>query len=113
MSTHLTNEKLLAAVSYLGGPFTGIPLLIFIRKSSFVRFHAMQSSIVFGVILLFYIILGIVPIIGWLIALLLSPVFFIVSGLLCLFLIWKAISGEKYRLPYFGDVADRQLAKLL
>lgn len=108
----ISNEKLLGAVAYLLGPITGIVLLLTEKKNEYIRFHAMQSTVVFGAILLFNIVLGIVPILGWLIALILSPLVGLVSFVLWIFLMWKAYSGERYKLPYFGDLAEKQLAKL-
>jgi len=107
-----SNEKMMGAVAYLLGPVTGIILLLVEKNNTYVRFHAMQSTVVFGAILLLNIILGIIPVLGWLVALILSPLVMLVSFVLWVFLMWKAFNGEKYKLPYFGDLAERQLAKL-
>lgn len=106
------NEKLMGAVAYLLGPITGILFLLTEKKNPFIRFHAMQSTIVFGGIFLFNVVLGIIPVLGWLIALILSPLVALLSFILWLFLMWKAYSGEKYKLPYVGDLAEKQLAKM-
>ena len=106
------NEKLMGALAYLLGPITGIIFLITEKKNSYIRFHAMQSTIVFGAFLLFNIVLGIIPILGWLIALIISPILAIASFVLWLVLMWKAYSGEKYKLPYFGNLAEKQLDKM-
>ena len=102
----------MAAAAYLLGPITGIVLLLGEKSNSYIRFHAMQSTVVFGALLLLNIILAIVPVLGWIIALLLSPILWIGGFILWILLMWKAYSGEKYKLPYFGDLAERQLAKL-
>ena len=107
-----SNRNLMAAAAYLLGPITGIVLLLGERNNAFVRFHAMQSTIVFGGLVLINIVLGLVPILGWIVALLLSPLLLIGGFILWIFLMWKAYSGEKYKLPYFGDLAERQLARL-
>jgi len=106
------NEKLMGAAAYLLGPITGIILLLVEKKNNFIRYHAMQSTLVFGAILLLNIVLGIVPILGWLIAIILSPLIALVSFVLWLALMWKAYNGERYKLPYFGELAEKQLAKL-
>ncbi len=106
------NQNLMGALAYLLGPITGIGLLLTEKNNGFIRFHAMQSTVVFGALILLYIILGIVPILGWIIAILLSPILTLASFILWLVLMWKAYNGEEYRLPYFGDLAQRQLAKL-
>lgn len=105
------NEKLMGALAYLLGPITGIVLLLIEKKNSFVRFHAMQSTVLFGAFFLFNIVLGIIPVLGWIIALIISPILAIASFILWLFLMWKAYSGEKYKLPFFGDLAEKQLEK--
>jgi len=112
MAENSGNEKIMGAVAYLGWWVTGVILLLVEKKNQFVRFHAMQSIMLFGSFTLLYIVLGIVPILGWLIALILSPIIGIAAFVLWVILMWKAYSGEKYKLPYFGDLAEKQLAKL-
>jgi uncharacterized membrane protein len=107
-----SNEKLVAALAYLLGPITGIALLLTEKKNGFIRFHAMQSTIVFGAVILFNLVLGIIPVLGWIVALILSPLIAVVSFILWLFLMWKAYSGETYKVPYFGELAEKQLSRL-
>lgn len=92
-----------AALSYVLGWLTGIVFLL-IEKDPFVRFHAMQSIITFGILT----ILAFVPIIGWI----LSPLVMIVGFILWLVLIYKAYQGEEFRLPVIGDFAKKQLGKI-
>ena len=105
-------EKLKGAIAYFLGPITGIVFLLVEKKSAFVRFHAMQSTIVFGAYILLNIVLGIVPVLGWLVALIISPLLGIASVILWIFLMYKAYSGGKYKLPYIGDLSEKQLAKI-
>lgn len=107
-----SNEKMMAALAYFLGPVTGIIFLLMEKKNAYIRFHAMQSTIVFGAILLLNIILGIIPVLGWVVALVLSPLITLISFVLWIILMWKAYNGEKYKLPYFGELAEKQLAKL-
>lgn len=107
-----SDENIKGAGAYLLGPATGIALLLIEKKSDYVRFHAMQSTLVFGALLLLSVVLEIIPILGWLIAVLISPVFSLVAFILWIFLMWKAFSGERYKLVYFGDLAERYLRKL-
>lgn len=106
------NEKMMGTLAYFLGPITGIIMLLTEKKNAFIRFHAMQSTVVFGAFIVLYIILGIIPVLGWIIALILSPILTLVSFILWLVLMWKAYNGERYKLPYFGDLAERQLTKL-
>lgn len=92
-----------AALSYVLGWLTGIVFLL-IEKDPFVRFHAMQSIIVFGALT----ILSFIPIIGWV----LTPLIGIVGFVLWLVLIFKAYQGEEFKLPVVGEFAKKQLGKI-
>lgn len=102
------NENLMGAASYLLGFITGIIFLLLEKESKFVRFHAMQSTLLFGGVFVLNMALGFVPILGWLAGLLLSFVAFVL-WIMCL---WKAFQGEMYKVPYVGDLAEKQLAKM-
>jgi len=102
------NENLMGAASYLLGFITGIIFLLVEKESKFVRFHAMQSTILFGGVFIANIALGFVPILGWIVGLLIS----LGSFVLWIVLMWKAFQGETYKVPYVGDIAEQQLAKM-
>lgn len=102
------NENLMGAAAYLLGFITGIIFLLIEKESKFVRFHAMQSTILFGGIFVINIVLGFIPVLGWFVGLILSFAAFI----LWIVLMWKAFQGELYRVPKIGDLADEQLKKL-
>jgi uncharacterized membrane protein len=102
------NENLLAAASYLLGFITGIIFLIVEKENKFVRFHAMQSTILFGGVFIVNIALGFVPILGWILGLLLSFATFVL-WIVCM---WKAFQGEMFKVPYVGVLAEKQLAKM-
>ena len=72
------------ALAYVLGPVTGIIFLI-IEKDPFVRFHAMQSTVVFVVLFVLQWILGITIILFPL-----SALIGIISFVLWLILIYKA-----------------------
>jgi len=91
-----------AALSYLVGFVTGLIFLLVEKENKFVRFHAMQSTLVFIGIVLVDILLQIIPIMGTLVVL------FIVMPLsagLWLFLMYKAYQGEAFQLPLVGQMA--------
>ncbi len=109
-------ENVEAALTYILGIVTGIIFLILEKESEFVRFHAMQSVVAFGSLIVLKIALGIflVPL-----ALLIPPVIFLIAlfrsliGLVAL-LIWilcmyKAYMGELYKLPIVGEIAENLL----
>jgi uncharacterized membrane protein len=106
------DDKMKGALAYLLGPVTGVILLLIEKKSAFVRFHAMQSTVLFGAFFIINVALGIIPVLGWILAIILSPLLMLLSFILWLVLMYKAYSGEMYKLPYIGEFAVKQLGKL-
>jgi len=94
------DENVAGFLCYLLGFITGIVFLVVEKKSSFVKFHAKQSTITFLALLVISIILGWIPIIGFLIL--------ILSLTLWLLLMIKALRGERYPLPFVGDLAGEK-----
>ena len=90
------------------GSLIYVKFLLVEKKSGFVRFHAMQSTILFGGLFVVNIALGFIPLLGWLAGLLLSLLGFV----LWIVLMWKAFQGEMYKVPYIGNIAEKQLAKM-
>ena len=91
-----------ALLAYLLGFVTGLIFLLIEKNNKFVRFHAMQSIIVFGGIFIAQWIISFIPAIG--------PV---LSGLVSLLgvglwvvLMVKAFQGEQFKLPWAGDLAE-------
>ena len=91
-----------AALTYLVGFVTGIIFLLVEKENKFVRFHAMQSTLVFIGIVAVDILLQIVPILG---ALVVVFVVIPVSAILWLLLMYKAYQGEEFKLPLVGQMA--------
>ncbi len=102
------NENVMGAVAYLLGFITGIILLLTEKQNSFVRFHAMQSTVLFGAIFIINIALGFIPGLGWMVGSLLSLATFVL-WIVCM---WKAFQGEMFKLPVVGDFAEAQLKKI-
>lgn len=91
-----------AALCYLVGFVTGIIFLVIEKENKFVRFHAMQSTLVFIGIVAVDILLQLVPILGALVV-----VFIVIplSAILWLLLMFKAYQGEEFKLPLVGQMA--------
>lgn len=98
--------NLAGALAYLLGPLTGILFLVVEKDSRFVRFHAMQSTIVFGGLFVLQVVLQVIPLLGWIVS---ALIVFPLSVLLWAFLMFKAFMGEKFKLPTIGDMAERQI----
>lgn len=101
------DENVAALLTYVLGLVTGIIFLIIEKESKLVRFHAFQSILVSAVYIILGMILGLIPFIGWLIELLLAPIFFI----LWLVLLYQAYQGKWFKLPIVGDFAEEQSNK--
>jgi uncharacterized membrane protein len=106
-STTGLDVNVAGALAYLLWFISGIALFVIEKDSKFVRFHALQSSIVFGVLFLVPAVLAQIPFLGWVMALLLWPICTIVTLILWLVLMFKAYQGEKFKLPIVGDIAER------
>ena len=96
-------ENVRGALCYFLGFISGAFFLFTEKENKFVRFHAMQSTITFGVLFL----VSFVPVLGWVLSVFLIPL----SLLLWLFLMYKAYQGEKFKLPVIGDLAEQQAEK--
>ncbi|MGM0381091.1 MAG: DUF4870 domain-containing protein [bacterium] len=103
------------ALSYLLGVITGILFYVIEKENEFIRFHAMQSIILFGglfvagtLLSVVVTILAVIPIIGWIIAALLSLFSLLLTPFiiaLWVYLMYKAFNGERYELPLVGKYA--------
>lgn len=119
---------------YVGFWVTGIIFLIIERKNKLVRFHAMQSLVVFGIL---NIIWGVANTIRgatlaywggfypgywgyWVVgpiaiaATVIFVVFFTIWWILWAVLMYRTYHGRLYKVPWFGlgDFAERMIAKL-
>lgn len=102
MSSRL-DPNVAAALSYALGWVTGLAFLMLERNSRFVRFHAMQSSLVFGALSAASVLLQSVPLLNVILV-----VFVVVplSAVLWLLLMFKAYRGEWFALPVVGPFAE-------
>ena len=123
-------ENVEGALCYLLGAITGILFLVLEKESDFVKFHAMQStviSIILIVVWIVFIILGtILGMIVSIIAIFFPPVvviFGLISILVYLLIflgglvlwilgMYKAYKGERYKFPIFGDITEDLLKKV-
>jgi uncharacterized membrane protein len=88
------DENVAGFFCYLFVFITGIVFLVVEKKSSFVKFHAMQSTITFLILL----VLSWIPVIGFL--------FWILGIILWLLLMIKALQGKRYSLPIVGKLSE-------
>jgi len=90
---------------YIAGWITGLVFFLMEKDNRFVRFHAMQSIVVFGALTVASIILSVIPIIGWIVGWLLG----IVALVLWILLMVKAYQNQWYKLPWAGDFAEKHI----
>src|SRR3990167_3597664 len=88
------------ALSYVLGPVTGVIFYV-LENDPFVRFHAMQSIVVF--VVLFGLTIVLLPMV---------PLISILGFVLWLLLIYKAWQGEEWEVPVLGKYARKFLKKV-
>ena len=112
---------------YAGIWVTGIIFLIIERKNTVIRFHAMQALVTFGIL---HIIMAIADTVRswapwwggpgwnwffqpqWVAANIVFGVFLAISIILWLVLMYQTYHGRLLKLPLFGELAQKLLAKL-
>ncbi|MFC1927546.1 DUF4870 domain-containing protein [Chloroflexota bacterium] len=91
---------------YVGVWISGVVFLVLEQRNRFVRFHAIQSIITFGTITVAGILLGLIPVVG----VAFSSIIGIIGFIVWIIMMVKASSGEWYKLPWAGDVAEKVVA---
>lgn len=98
-------ENMAGLLTYIAGWVTGIVFLLTEKENSFVRFHAMQSIVVFVPLTVLSWVVGALPFIGGFI----GSILWMLVLVLWLFLMYQAFQGKRYKLPWAGDFAESQL----
>ena len=98
-------QNVAGLLCYVLGWITGIIFLLLEKDNQFVRFHAVQSIVVFGALTVVDIVLGFIPIIGWIVAWIIG----VVALILWIILMVKAYQGQRYKVPVAGNIAEQQL----
>ena len=99
------DENLAGALSYSLGWVSGLVFYLVEPQNAFVRFHAVQSMMVFGAACVAFLICLSIPLLGWI----LSIFVFYGSAALWLLLMFKAYQGERFKLPVVGRMAEERL----
>lgn len=102
-------ENVAGLLTYVLGFVTGIIFLLIEKDNKFVRFHAMQSIVVFGAFFVLSLVLNVVPVIGTIVSILILPP---LSLIVWIVLMVKSYQGNRYKLPIAGDFSEKQLAKM-
>jgi uncharacterized membrane protein len=97
-------QNVAGLLCYLLGWITGIIFLILEKDDKVVRFHAIQSIVVFGVLTVIMLIFSWIPFIGSIIV----PIAAVVTFILWIVLMVKAYQGQMYKVPVAGNIAAQQ-----
>ena len=93
---------------YVLGWISGLAFILIEKESKLVRFHAMQSIIVFGILTIAFLSLNYVGEIGLTIG-----VFLIVlAPILWIVLMVKVYQGTRYKLPWAGNLAEKWAGRI-
>ena len=89
---------------YVGWWVSGLVFILIEKESKFVRFHALQSIYVFGVLTIAMIVLGWIPVLG----VVLVGLIWVLCVVLWIILMVKAYQGTMFKLPWAGDLAEKK-----
>jgi uncharacterized membrane protein len=103
VSTTNLQPNVAGLLCYLGVWVTGIIFLLIEQKNKFVRFHAIQSIIVFVALGIASAFLSQIPLVGWFFGAIIG----VLSFVLWIVLMVKAYHGQLYKVVLAGDLAER------
>jgi uncharacterized membrane protein len=99
------DQNVAAALAYSLGWVTGVIFFMTEPHNKFVRFHAMQSMLLFGPACVALLLCLSIPLLGWV----LSIFILYGSAVLWLILMFKAYQGERFKLTIVGDMAEQRI----
>ena len=113
------DANIAAALSYFFGLISGAVFFAIENESRFVKFHALQSMMASVAVMVVYIaytvvwmVLTRIPVLGWLAGIFGFLGFAVLMlGFLALWVycMYRAFLGERFKLPYLGDMAEQQV----
>ena len=98
-STEL-EENVAGLLCYVLGWVSGIVFLLLEPKNKFVRFHAIQSICVFGVLTVAQAVLFWIPFV--------TEIIGVIMFILWIVLMVKAYQGTRYKVPWAGNFAEKR-----
>ncbi len=120
------DQNVAGLLSYLVGWITGLIFFLVEKDNKFVKFHAMQSILVFGSLSALSLVVSVLR--GILVAIfyrtaglylahtiisglfgLISTVIWLATVVLWILLMIKAYQNETFKVPIFGNIAEKQL----
>ena len=108
------SQNIEGALCYSIGFVTGIIFLFLENDNKFVKFHAIQSTIVFLPLFIVYIAIAFLPMVGIIMNMMYWPIIIPILSIIIIifwfFLMYKAFIGERYKLPIVGDFIEKQMS---
>jgi uncharacterized membrane protein len=107
------DENTAGLLSYLFCFVSGIFFLVMERENKFVRFHALQSTVWFLVLIVVRTVLGILalfPILGSLFGFI-NGLVYVLMFFSWVYLMFMAYKGAEFKIPVLGDVVWKQVNK--
>jgi uncharacterized membrane protein len=108
-----------SALCYVFGLVSGVIFFAIETQSRVVKFHGLQSMLMSVAVMVVYIaysvlwaIMSRVPVLGWLAGIFgfLGWAVLMLAFLgLWIYCLVKAFGGERFKLPYIGEIAERQI----
>ena len=92
---------------YLFGWVSGLIFFLLEKENRFVRFHAMQSILFFGILTILGWVFSHLPFLG-----ILGVAIGFVMFIGWIVMMVKAHRGEYYKIPFFGDLAERFMGQI-
>ena len=98
------NENIAGLLCYVLGWISGLVFILIEPDNKFVRFHALQSIVVFAAANVIGVIVNLLPGVGGFLSWIVSAL----AAVLWIVLMIKAYQGTKYKLPWAGDFAEKR-----
>lgn len=102
------DENVTALLCYVLGWISGLALFLIEKDNDTIRFHAMQSMVVFGVVTLLDIVFAPLYMFGYVLVSIIN----VGAIALWILLMVKAYQGERFRLPVIGGLAEEWAKRL-
>jgi uncharacterized membrane protein len=99
------DENLEALAAYVLTWLTGIILILLEKKSKFVKYHALQSTITFLPLQIASMFFALIPIFGFFLA----GIIGLITIILWIVCMVKAYQGEWFKVPIVGEIVEKKI----
>ena len=103
-----TTQNIAGLLTYILFWASGIVFLLVEKDNKFVRFHAMQSIVIFVPLTVASVVAGFLPVFGGLVVVLVNIA---IIGI-WLLMMFQAFQNKWYKFPYAGEYAETQLKNM-